>query len=102
MAQMTTFVEDKNLRKSISIIQDYTLTNDNTRAKMEEEFDSLKASIIVGNRTFPNKKENAVSSINNFRKTGEGCINVFNHVIQMYFDAHDSSLQHFSTKEGKF
>ena len=30
MAQMTTYVEDKNLRKSISIIQDYTLTNDNT------------------------------------------------------------------------
>lgn len=102
MAQMSHYVEDKNLRKSISKIQEHMSTNDNTRAKMENEFDSLKASIIIGGRTIPNKKEDMVSSINNFRKTSEGCINVFNHVIQMYFDAHDNSLEHFSTKEGKF
>jgi len=94
MAQMTLYVDHVEIEQTKAKVISYMNDNNSTQRKIFTVLTNLEQSIRMNRGQVSNSKEEVIKSMTTFTGNNNKCINVFAHVVEMYFNAIDSSVSH--------
>jgi len=101
MGQMTHYVDHEQIQNGINKIQSFMNESESTSSKISTELESLKNSININSKHPENKAEEVARGMRNLKNSNNTTIAVFNHVIEIYFQAKANSVSYIRNQTGE-
>ena len=89
---MTLYVDHNEIASTKAQVTAYMNYNDTIMQKTNRVLNNLEQSVKINGSPISNSKEMVTKSMTTFKSNNRKCINVLNHVVEMYFSAIDKSI----------